>query len=133
MPVARVLTTIADRQHQVWSVHTPCVSVAVPTTEPHQRHSVRRRHAAPVHNLPEVRVLLALHHGVHVAHVDIMSRALLNPTVDFRDSLLQIDGVDADTKDVDAGKGCHLEVCAQPENRSTIEQPCCRRPSGTYT
>ena len=80
--------------------------------QPDQRHPIRRRQPARVNQAAQPFVILALHHGVHGADVDVLRIPVGDPLLDLPDGLLQVDGTYADTQYVDAGESHNVATNA---------------------
>src|SRR5688572_12406364 len=107
MPVSGRLAAIAQRKHQIRSIDPLGILMPVQPTEPDQRHAVGGRESAGVDDLTQARVALTLHDRVYGAHIDVMSDAVRDPTLDFTHGPLQVDSTDADTQNVDARELTH--------------------------
>ena len=99
-------------QQQIWPIDTIDMGKPHQTTDPYQRHPVRRHETSCIVNTPQVFVSLAFHHAMDARDTHIVGLSPSNPLVHSLECHLHIDGTHTDTQN----------VCARNHQRSPFSR-----------
>lgn len=91
-----------DSFEQIWPIDATHLLVPLQAKQPDQGHAIRGHHPGIVKDPPESRITLTIHDAVGGRHTYVCWLAILDPTINSLRRQAQINGADADPKDIDS-------------------------------